>query len=135
MRIEDAPAHLAAAIAGAGETIAARLDAVIAFYRDQRADGCVIEDDGDMLLFQWGPGHAGGFEVDITRQLMPVGQDDPLQLHLTARFAAREDRAGHIWCASPAAIDAFRAEISGKDVYRALAGSVPEAWRQWTEQC
>src|SRR5678815_803153 len=68
------------------------LDAMFSFYRDVRADGCRLESDGDMLLFQWGTydwGKGQHFELDITRQLVPgPGEDEDIwQLQLTFRFA------------------------------------------------
>ena len=51
---------------------------MLAFYASERCDGCVLEEDGDMLLFQWGTynwGDSTHFELNITRQLMPGGED------------------------------------------------------------
>ena len=30
------------------------IEALLAFYEEDRAEGCLIDEDGDMLLFQWG---------------------------------------------------------------------------------
>lgn len=53
------------------------------------------EEDGDMVLFQYGTydwGSGEFFEVDLVRQLMPPGEDDEedddviIQLHCTFRY-------------------------------------------------
>ena len=53
------------------------------------------EEDGDMVLFQYGTydwGSGEFFEMDLVRQLMPPGEDDEedddviLQLHCTFRY-------------------------------------------------
>ena len=54
--------------------------AMLAFYRATRADDCDLADDGDMLLFQWGPTYLVDgptpYVVDITRQFIPTGGED-----------------------------------------------------------
>ena len=50
-------------------TIAAFFD----FYRDERAEGCAVDEDGDMLLFEWGAvdwGEGEHFELSLARQLI-----------------------------------------------------------------
>lgn len=42
-------------------------------YRDIRVEGCDLEADGDMLLFQWGTydfGTGETFELNLTRQFL-----------------------------------------------------------------
>jgi len=74
------------------------LEAMLDFYRDMRADGCALENDADMLLFQWGTystfPRAGGiaaeaFDLNLTRQLIldEGGEDDDIwQLALNFEF-------------------------------------------------
>ena len=85
------------------------VDAMLAFYRDVRADGCDAARDGDMLLYQWGTydwGQGRHFELDITRQLILADRDDEeiWQLSLTFFFvpssALHALHAGSRWCHS-----------------------------------
>jgi hypothetical protein len=102
---------------------------MFSFYRDVRADGCRLESDGDMLLFQWGTydwGKGEQFELDITRQLIPgPGEDEDIwQLHLTFRFASEEilraQGAGDRWCHSPAELEGFAALVRATPAYAAV---------------
>lgn len=55
------------------------INLMLDFYSDERAEGCQIEEDGDMLLFQWGVydwGEREHFEVNITRQFIEIGRED-----------------------------------------------------------
>jgi hypothetical protein len=118
------------------------VEAMLAFYAAERCDGCVLEEDGDMLLFQWGSyswSDAMHFELNITRQLMPDGgdggdedKDDDegiLQLSLTFRFPpAAELQAlgsGNEWCATPSGLTAFRAHIDACPAFERVGSHVP----------
>src|SRR5262245_12746457 len=71
-------------------------DTMLHFYRDVRANACPFEQDGDMLLFQWGtyltlhPDQLmdEASNLNVTRQLIPEGaQDDDIwQLALNFDF-------------------------------------------------
>src|SRR5437879_13288813 len=83
---------------------------MLSFYLDERADGCEIDEDGDMLLYQWGCydwGNGESFEFNITRQFMDAdGQDEDIrQLSLTFKFKPTESLRkladGNRWCRSP----------------------------------
>ena len=94
----------------------AAVEAMIAFYREVRADGCDLAEDKDMLLFQWHAyeSHTGApFVYDITRQFI-FGEDednDIWQLRLTFEFEAIEPLVaigdGNRWCQSPDELEAF----------------------------
>lgn len=110
------------------------VEAMLAFYAAERCDGCVLEEDGDMLLFQWGSyawKDLTHFELDITRQLMPGGSDDEgiLQLSLTFRFLpAAELQAqgsGNEWCATPSDLPAFRDYIDACPAFRLVGSRTP----------
>jgi hypothetical protein len=134
MRVEDAAAELERHFARRGEVEAALTPAeaaasMLAFYRDIRAEGCDVEQAGDMLLFQWGTHDWGGgprFEIDVTRQfIVGVGDDDDItQLHLTFRFEPDEDLralgAGNRWCRSPKELTEFTAFVESHPAYRAV---------------
>lgn len=105
--------------------------AMLAFYRDERAEGCVIERDGDMLLYQWGVydwGKGEFFELDITRQLVPNGScedEDIWQLSLTFKFdptpELRDIGRGNRWCPTPNDLTEFESFIRASKAYQTLA--------------
>lgn len=108
---------------------AASLEAMLAFYRDVRAEGCDLEQNGDMLLYQWGTydwGKGTHFEFDITRQLiLEPGEDENIwQLSLTFRFTPDDDLraldSGNKWCSSPAEAEAFAAFVRAHAAYAAV---------------
>jgi len=80
-----------------GTTIAALTPAnsitqILEFYKQIRADNCSINEDGDMLLYQWGTynwGEGAYFQWDITRQFIETGfegDDGMSQLSLCFYF-------------------------------------------------
>jgi hypothetical protein len=81
------------------------------FYRDQRAEDCPLETDGDMLLYQWGTndwGEGEWFTIDLTRQFIIVTEaedEDIWQLSLTFRYPPtqplRDLGDGNQWCFAP----------------------------------
>jgi len=104
------------------------------FYRQGRAEECLIDADGDMLLFQWGTydwGEGESFEFDITRQLtVGDGEDEDIfQLSLTFKFEPtaplRQLGAGNRWCHSPEELEEFRKFIYGSPAFSAVRGEVP----------
>lgn len=84
---------------------------LIDFYEIHRAEGAVpVSEDGDMLLFQWGPNKwADGapFEINLTRQIIYPDEEDyeTLQLGLTYSFmpdaSLGELDKGNVWFADP----------------------------------
>ena len=128
-RLDADGRSLAVLTAGAG------VEAMLAFYAEERADGCDLEGDGDMLLVQWGTndwGEGPAFEVSITRQFMVAcdGDDEPRQLSLTFRFgpdaAPPEDDAGRSeWCSAPPGLAEFRHSVMGSRVLRAVGSRAP----------
>ena len=109
------------------------VEAMLSYYAEERADGCDPDDDGDMLLFQWGTndwGDGPSFEVNLTRQLLVTDkEDEPRQLSLTFHFAP--DRAptglkdGNKWCESPGGLAAFRRFITGSKAFQAVGHLTP----------
>ena len=107
------------------------------FYRDVRADGCQLEEDGDMLLFQWGTydfGEGRSFQFNITRQFMlsePEDEDDDAamsQLSLTFHFTPSpqlDTLEGNRWCSTPEDLADFEAFITGGEAHRAVATARP----------
>jgi len=101
------------------------------FYNDERADDCRIEDDGDMLLFQWGThdwGQGRWFDLNITRQFIPAGRDDDeiFQLSVTAKYSPTADLdglgSGSKWCGSLDDFPQFDEFVSASDALKRLTG-------------
>ena len=98
------------------------------FYRDVRASGCRINDDGDMLLYQWGSYDFDGprsFSCDITRQFIHTGffggGDGMSQLSLTFHFTPTSEtdalKSGNKWCETPELIQAFEDFLVANPAY------------------
>lgn len=96
------------------------LDVAVLFYTQHRAVDCDIENDGDMLLYQWGVYQFDGlklFKFDITRQFIGAGgEDDELyQLSMALKFPVNEAvqsiSAGNVWCDSPDRVSDFRKTV------------------------
>jgi hypothetical protein len=104
---------------------------VAAFYRDHRAQHARITDQGDALLWQWGPdADATSFTIDLTRQLIREGDDQPIvHLGLTLAYRWTPGRRalsrGHAWCFSPAELKTFERDVRGSEAYRAIASAAP----------
>jgi hypothetical protein len=105
------------------------IDAMLDFYLAERAEGRLLEEDGDMLLFQWGAydrGEGEFFEIDITRQFISGGLEDEnfLQLSLTFRYAATAELRGlgrgDRWLERPEDLEGFRQFILESAAYKLL---------------
>lgn len=118
------------------------------FYRSQRADGCDVSADGDMLLYQWdvldSEEYGRCLEWNLTRQFIldesdddeeeadaadspdeESNDDEPIwQLSLTLRFplddTAEAPAAGNKWCPTPRpqAVDHFEKFIKESPAYK-----------------
>ncbi len=110
------------------------LAAMLDFYVRERADGCSLAEDGDMLLFQWGTydwGDGLRFEVGITRQLSwperrrRRGELELWQLALTFRFPPiprrRRSAAAIAGATRPTSLAAFKSWIEATPVFAAFA--------------
>lgn len=103
--------------------------AVLDLYAGRRVRGCALDADGDMLLFQWGrEGEDGPGWLDLTRQIMwssAPDEDDEIW-QLSCRFAFPDAGSafappGNHWCASPAALPAFREFLGSSAALAAVA--------------
>jgi hypothetical protein len=104
--------------------------AMLAFYREERASGCNVENDADMLLFQWGVfdwGNGEHLDIDITRQVIIPGKEDDdaiWQLHLTYRCKPNtSDRnlgSGEEWCSSPDELEEFAQLVTDSGAFSCL---------------
>lgn len=132
MKSRDAPKHFHRLLAARGQqlsTLSVRegIEAMLEFYRSERATDCALENDGDMLLFQWGTYGSSKFELDITRQfIQPSGEDDDIwQLSLTFFFPPNDLTVGHRWCHSPDELEGFASFVRTHDAYAASAAASP----------
>ena len=113
------------------------IPSMLEFYAEVRAAECVLENNEDMLLFQWGTydwGNGKHFEVDITRQVaLPAQEEDQdlWQLSLTFRLPPKPHLSvlgsGNRWCQSPDQLAEFRRFIEGSSVF--LASLSEQDWR------
>ena len=97
------------------------LGAMLDWYQEVRfEDAAPLAQDGDMLLYQWGPyERVDAFECGLTRQLIDEadpGDEGTHQLSVTFRFAlddgVRALGSGPIWCGDPSTLEDFRATVS-----------------------
>ncbi len=108
------------------------IDAMLAFYADQRADGVHVDEDGDMLLFQWGVYSFSGpptFQLNLTRQFILPDEDEPYQLSLTFHHAPSDQmkalKSGNRWCHSTDGLPEFRTFIDSSAAVAVALGLKP----------
>jgi hypothetical protein len=114
-------------------TPSAGVEAMLAYYAEERAEGCPFEGDRDMLLFQWGTYDWGGgpaFEVDITRQLIRTDtkEKEIWQLRLVFRFEPSVGVAAgerNRWRVSLDELAAFRKFVTSSAALKAVAQQPP----------
>jgi hypothetical protein len=109
--------------------------AMLAFYSDERADGCRFDRDADMLLYEWGTydwGSGEFFELSITRQLIhdSSGEDEDIwQLGLTFKFSPthplRTLGRGHRWCHDLGELEEFEGFLRASAPFQVVAAVVP----------
>jgi hypothetical protein len=113
-------------------TPAAGAAAMLAYSAEERADGCPLDEDGDMLLFQWGTqdwGEGLAFEVSIVRQLIDE-DEEPRQLDLRFRFdpaAGASAGEGSRWCETPDGLAAFRRFVTGSAALKTVGEQAPDS--------
>jgi hypothetical protein len=107
-----------------GDGAAACVAVITDWYESVRAEDVVgLDEDGDMLLFQWGTydwGEGPFFIYDLTRQLILEGSADDdasiWQLNCELRYSGGPDTEplgeGGEWCSSPSELDDFRSMIA-----------------------
>ena len=118
-------------------TFAQGIRLMINFYRAVRAEGCVLNMCGDMLLFLWGTddwGQGQTFTCEIMRHFIVTGKGEDgcgamsllsLAFHFTP--SARLDRLmeGNRWCSKPQDLANFEARIACTEACQAVAGLRP----------
>jgi hypothetical protein len=109
---------------------------VLDFYERTRAEDCPLDEDGDMLLYQWGvyddTGGRKSFHFDLTRQFMLADSDSDegmSQLSLTLHFKPTPELEAiadsNEWCHSPDDLAKFRKFIKNSPAYRAVTQLKP----------
>lgn len=119
-------------------TPASGIQLMLDFYRNVRAEKCNLDEDGDMLLFQWGTydwGKGPSFQCNITRQFIATDcssdPDDSVmsQLSLTFHFPPSEEfnriESSNRWCNNPGDLMDFQSFIVSTESYRAVADKQP----------
>ena len=115
-------------------TVRSGVAEMLAFYESVLPTGCTDE-NGDMLLFQWGTynwGDGTQFEINITRQFIESAAEDDdaiSQLQLTFKFPSGKDAdelgSGNRWCNSQSEIRRFRDFIFSNGAFLAKADLNP----------
>ena len=114
------------------------LQLALGFYRGHRAQHARIRDEGDGLLWQWGPdADATRFTIALTRQLVREDETAITQLRLTLAYRWTPTRHllghGHLWCFDPLDSIAFERDVRASAAYRAVATAVPSVVTLGTE--
>lgn len=108
---------------------------MLRFFEQVRVDA-PLEEDGDMLLFQWGAYDFAGertFQLELVRQFIVTDEDEGQgvmsQLRLTFHFpvtkATRGFGADDFWCDNLAGLGEFEAAIHASPCFRALKDVAP----------
>jgi hypothetical protein len=88
------------------------IDLMIAFYADVRFSDVDLDEDGDMLLFQYGGPYSWSpayFDLNITRQFITKTQGVFYQLSLSFLYVVTENSLqDNKWCKRVEEIDSFR---------------------------
>ena len=111
------------------------IELMLRFYLEERVSHCPLDEDGDLLLFQWGTydwGQGEQFEVNISRQLMTAagdGEEQIRQLSLTFRYPPSEALNaagdGDLWCDNPDALESFAKSIQNSRAIKATKDIQP----------
>jgi hypothetical protein len=141
MRIDDAEASLRGYLSGVGlglgrDEVRSSMVTMMDWYAHERVqDAAPIDQDGDMLLFEWGVHDRGAgpaFEYGLTRQFIRAADEEDegiVQLAVTYRYPPTDVAgglgAGHSWCRSPAELTAFRQEVEAHPASEIARSSVP----------
>lgn len=109
---------------------------MLAFYRQVRADRCMLDSEGDMLLFAWGTRDTRKgemFQLEVTRQFIQPGDEDEdgisqiwVQLLYPMTPVLSELGEGEHWCERPSETAEFEEFVLASEAYRAVVELTPE---------
>lgn len=119
-----------------GLSPAAALAQMAVFYLDVRADRCILDEEGDTLVFQWGINEQEAepsFQLELARHFIEPGNEDEdgmsqmsLILHYDPIPALRALKPGAHECSLPTELIEFEKTILSSPPYRAVAGLKPQ---------
>lgn len=101
-------------------TLAQGVAAMLAFYETVRVDGRPLDEDGDMVLYEW-MRRGDALHVSLVRQAMRDDVDAVIwQLDLCFEFETAPDDLPDAsrWCPTPDAIETFGAFVRESAAYR-----------------
>lgn len=120
-------------------TPAQAIERVIEFYEKYRVAHCHLDEDGDMLLnqwglYDWGEGDGEHFEWNLTRQILTAagdGDEEIAQLSLTFQYAQESALKslgeGEMECDDPDEVAEFRASVEKSKAFVAVCQRTPTA--------
>ncbi|WP_395751333.1 hypothetical protein [Prosthecobacter sp.] len=129
-----------AAVTASGKTVETlgaegALEQMTAFYRNVRAESCILDEEGDTLLCEWGlheEGPVPGFQLEFTRHFIEPGDEDEdgmSQLSLTLYYSpAPELQAlenGTRLCTMPDGAMEFENSVRSSEAFQAVARLKP----------
>ncbi|WP_395743123.1 hypothetical protein [Prosthecobacter sp.] len=142
MHPADSAATFQSAVAATGKTVEeldarAALAQMAGFYRDERADNCILDEDGDTLVCQWGlydeEGAEKSFQLEFVRHFIEPGNEDEdgmSQLSLTLEYAPTPElqalTQGTLQCSLPGDLAEFEKAVLASQPYRAVSGLKPQ---------
>jgi len=104
------------------------IEAMLAFYADQRADDCDLDSGGDTLMVRWSPGKT--FDIAIARQMI---SEESMKMHgllLEFQFELTPElkkfRYTSETCDAPADLPKFRKMLGSSSAYKTLANQTPK---------
>ena len=130
MKIEDIKLKIESSEFYKNNDIKQLIKLVIDLYESYRIENTILENDGDMLLFQCGEDSLSKdyFIVDITRQVIPdlddidEATDAMQQLRTIFKFLPSEAAFAlsttSQWCSALNEVDSFRMFISNSDAFQ-----------------
>ncbi|WP_395739537.1 hypothetical protein [Prosthecobacter sp.] len=141
MHPADSASKFQAAVTASGKTVESlgaegALEQMTAFYRNVRAEDCVLdEEEGDTLLCEWGMHEEGpvpGFQLEFTRHFMEPGNEDEdgmSQLSLTLYYSPSPDlqalEHGTRLCTTPDGANEFERAVRSSEAFQAVAKLKP----------
>lgn len=141
MHPADSATTFQAAVSAAGKTVqeldaAAALAQMEAFYRNVRAEDCILDEEGDTLHCQWGVNTQGAdktFQLEFARHFIEPGDEDEdgmSQLSLTLTYAPAPDllalEPGFCQCSLPTELTEFEHTILSSRAYQSVAALKPQ---------
>lgn len=131
--IEKIKALTEAIVASTEQSISELFSYFIRLYVSERIAQTNVDEDGDMLLYQWDI-NARYAELDLTRQIMldladpDEAADSMMQLSVRCRFKPVQtlaSAAGNEWCSHPSEVDDFTAMLMNSQPFLAAMQSAP----------